>query len=174
MTTWDEKTQKVVVKNTSGERIPPFAAMELDYTGLSAVEVLGDSVVWKVKKPTSVGAADRARILVNNQLWIEIDGYGSAVFNSKGLVLFNSTSAPTIGANVGPINAQWYMSTSGTGWLYKSDDVTPEAYNQSSTIKSAYVELAGTNGITDLRLSGNDLQYYKNGTWTTWTTGETC
>jgi hypothetical protein len=32
----------------------------------------------------------------------------------------------------------------------------------------------GAGGIEDLRLSGNNLQYLKNGTWTTWTTGTTC
>lgn len=32
---------------------------------------------------------------------------------------------------------------------------------------------AGT-GITDLRLSGNNLQYFKNGSWTTWHTATTC
>ncbi len=33
---------------------------------------------------------------------------------------------------------------------------------------------SGGGGITDLRLSGSDLQYFKNGAWTTWTTGTTC
>lgn len=32
----------------------------------------------------------------------------------------------------------------------------------------------GNVGITDLRLSGNNLQYFMNGTWVTWTTGTTC
>lgn len=33
---------------------------------------------------------------------------------------------------------------------------------------------SSANAITDLRLSGNNLQYLKDGTWTTWHTAETC
>ena len=32
----------------------------------------------------------------------------------------------------------------------------------------------GSTGITDLRLDGNNLQFKKNGTWTTWHTGTDC
>lgn len=28
--------------------------------------------------------------------------------------------------------------------------------------------------LTSLRINGNDLQYYKNGAWVTWHTGESC
>lgn len=148
MNNWDKRVVKVGVENTSGERIPPFAVLELDYTGTSAVSVdSAGEVIWKVKKPTSAGVSDRARILMNGPAWIEIDGYGSAILNpSMAIVLFNSATAPTINGSVGPVASQWYMSENGTGWLYKSDDVSPESYNQSSTIKSAYVELAGGGG----------------------------
>ena len=50
MQTWDMRSQIVGIKNTSGEAIPPFAAMELDYTGTSAVIIDTDKeVLWKVK-----------------------------------------------------------------------------------------------------------------------------
>lgn len=32
----------------------------------------------------------------------------------------------------------------------------------------------GGSGITDLRVQGNNLQFYKDGTWSTWHTGTTC
>lgn len=32
----------------------------------------------------------------------------------------------------------------------------------------------GASGITDLRLTGNNFQYFKDGAWTTWTTGTSC
>lgn len=34
--------------------------------------------------------------------------------------------------------------------------------------------ILSVGGVTDLRLSGNNLQYRKGGAWFTWTTGTTC
>lgn len=144
---WDDKGLQVAIKNTSGERIPPFAAMEVSYTGTSGVSLDSlKNVLWSVKKPTSAGAADSSRIIINGSQWIEISGYGSGWFQSKGLVLFDSSDAPAIGDAVGPVDGEWAMAVGGSGWKYKSDDVNPEAYLQSSSVKTAYVEMVGGGG----------------------------
>jgi len=142
---WDQRNQIVGVKNTSGERIPPYAAMEISYSGTSgaALNSAGD-VIWNVKKPTSVGAADPSRIIVNGHQWIEIDRWGSGVFNSRGLVLCDaSTVSPLVGFPIGPIAGQWSMAVGGRGWVYKSNDVSPGAYEFSASIRSAYADYVG-------------------------------
>lgn len=145
MNNWDQRALKVGVRNVSGVAIPPFAAMELSYSGLSAVNVdASGEVVWDVKMPTTVGAGDPTRIIVNGPSSISINGYGSGMFNSRGLVLCDSTTvAPKVGFPIGPIAGQWSMGVGGRGWVYKSSDATPAAYEFSAAIKSAYADYVG-------------------------------
>lgn len=157
MMNWDSRLLPVAVKNNSGERIPPFACMEIDYTGTSgvAMSAAGD-VVWLVKKPTSAAASASVRVLINGAKWIEIDGYGTAGFNSKTLALINPTSL-SLGASIGAVAGSWAMAA-GSGWVYKSQDAVPPAYENGS-LKSAYVEpekgAGGGSELLEVQFSSN-------------------
>lgn len=145
---WDSRLLPVAVKNNSGERIPPFACMEIDYTGTSgvAMSASGD-VVWLVKKPTSAAASASVRVLINGAKWIEIGGYGTAGFNSKTLALINPTGL-SLGDAIGAVAGSWAMA-GGSGWVYKSQDASPPAY-ESGSLKSAYVEPEKGSGGSEL------------------------
>lgn len=69
-------------------------------------------------------------------------------------------------------------SVTETGYNIATADVTEDEY---VIVNREYISgqwvvtgLVSECAITDLRLNGNELQYYKCGAWTTWHTGTEC
>jgi hypothetical protein len=155
--TWDASSKIVHVYNNSGEEIPPFAAMELDYqfsSSKSCVTVENEQVYWYVKKPTSAGASDSTRIVFNGPFKIADEGYGYGVINSVVLALLDDTAADAaIGEDVGAVDGSWYLKNTGNGWKLKTKDVMTPAYEVSSAIKSVYVQAVGGGGSAILAIT---------------------
>lgn len=153
---WDARLLPIAVKNNSGERIPPFAVMEIDFTGTSGVAISSSGdVVWFVKKPTSAAVSASVKVLINGPRWIEVGGFGTAVFNSRSLALIKPAGL-AIGDAIGPVAGSWSMAA-GSGWVYKSADVSPAAY-EAGLERSAYVEPEKGSGgslLLEVQFSGN-------------------
>lgn len=137
------------VYNNSGEAIPPYACMELDYnyeSGKSAIEVINQEPVLWVKKPTSTAAADPSIVVFNSENAIPITGYGSAQIDPFVLALWDGTpGSPDPGDAVGPVASSWKISTDGSGFTVKTFD-SADAINESSTERTIYVEKTGGGG----------------------------
>lgn len=164
MNNWDQRALKVGIRNVSGVAIPPFAVMELSYTGVTAVglDSYGE-VVWDVKKPTAVGVANPERIIINGPTTIAVGGYGSAIFNSRGLALIKPAGL-AVGDAIGPVSGEWSMAA-GSGWVYKSADATPAAY-ELGLERSAYVEPERGGGSLLLEIQFSSASHG-------WTTSDT-
>lgn len=172
---FEQQLRVATFKNASGETIPPFAAMELDYfaeSGKSAVELIdNEDVVFRCKKPSSTITA--ARLVFNSGKPVPAGQFGDMQLDSFAIALADLTTALSPDDECGPVSGSWYIKKTGAGLFFRSYD-SSKAHYVSSTIRTIWVSPSGSDGITNLRLNGNDLQYYKNGTWTTWTTGTTC
>lgn len=108
---------------------------------------------------------------------------GSSLFVGKVTTAVTARSGTTIGSGVvtlQTINSSGVLSDSSKTEVVKS--LYPESI---STGRYVLIEKEHDSGLyfvildpgmflTNLRLNGNDLQYYKNGTWVTWHTGESC
>lgn len=118
---WSER--EISVKNTSGEDIPPFALMELVYTGNVAVKRADDGVTsyFEVKKPTIAAALDPSRVVVNSGSWIRGD-YGIATVRAFGHVLLSTGVAVAVGDSIGAVPGQWYAVAGGNGFHLMSED----------------------------------------------------
>lgn len=137
------------VKNTSGERIPPFACMELKYaydSNRSATFVEGNDIVHEVVKPTSVSAEDPALVLFNGPEPIPDDGYGEGWSYPVGPVLFdNSDGNADPGVEVGPIEDSWLLSVLGQGYTCVGYD-SGESWVISSSQFTIFVKPMGGSG----------------------------
>ena len=142
-----ERGPVIPIRNRSGEVIPPFAVMEIDYRFTSSrcgVEILEDEAIFQVKKPTSVAAADITKILINSDNPIGVDGYGNAQLGRVSLALLSDASnvaAP--GDEVGPVASSWYLALTGKGLKVKSIDHSTPSHTVSSTVKSIYIDTFG-------------------------------
>lgn len=135
------------VYNNSGEEIPPFGCMELDLafdSGKSAFKFVDSDLVLQVKKPTSANLSKPELYIINGPFPIAVDGYGSGYKLPIQQVLIDNSTPPDVSASIGPQDASWLMSTSGSGWVVKSSDVGP-AYSSGSTA-SVFAELVGGGG----------------------------
>jgi len=147
-----ERLFRFDVVNNSGEVIPPFACMELDYefeSGKSALSVNGSTLVVSVKKPTADNLGSPERFLINGPMSIAIDGFGSAYKLPILQALMDIATPPSPGDTVGPTEDSWLLSSSGSGWVVKSLD-SGEAYVDGDTA-SVFVEMVG---------GGGGLQYF--------------
>lgn len=140
---WSDITRGVAFKNTSGEVIPPFAVMELDYSyesGKSATQLIDDvEVQFFCKKPTSSGAMDPGRIVFNLHSQIAIGGYGFLNTEMLSLAMFSDAEGDVSpGVNVGAKASSWYLSTDGRGFAFVTND-SGKANWVSSSIRSIFV-----------------------------------
>lgn len=145
---WQSQVAKINIKNVSGETIPPYACCELDYdVDESATELDGDEIIFRVKKPTADGEANSSRIVFNGAGKIQDEHVGTGVFCPLIQSLWDYTTAPEIGQSCGATSGEWYLSTSGLGFTFKSVDAT-EAYTDNSVadVKTAFFELSGGGG----------------------------
>jgi len=136
-----ERLFRFDVVNNSGEVIPPFACMELDYefeSGKSALSVNGSTLVVSVKKPTADNLSSPERFLINGPMSIAVDGFGSAYKLPILQVLMDIATTPSPGDTVGPTADSWLLSSSGSGWVVKSLD-SGDAYVDGDTA-SVFVE----------------------------------
>lgn len=139
-TNWDERQDGLPFYNNSGEEIPPFAVMELDYTGSQATVMNGDDIVFKVKKPTIAASYDAARVLINGPEAVPIDGFGVYVPSSFICVLLDTTGGtPSPGDTLGPVAASWGLG-SGDGFHLKSLDIS--AAYAAGSLESIWVTRA--------------------------------
>lgn len=117
---------------------------------------------------------------------------GLAVFKRGGSSLYIGKSSGTItarsGSTLGSGSVVYQTINTSTGVLSDSSqtgtiyNLFPESISngrfvfmaQEKDSKLLMLILDPGMFITNLRLNGNDLQYYKNGTWTTWHTGDSC
>lgn len=119
-------------------------------------------------------------------------GPSLSVFKRGGSSLYVGKTSGTItarsGATLGSGNVVYQTINTSTGALTDSS-TTGVLYNlfPESVANGRYVLMAQEKDskllmlvidpgmfLTNLRLNGNDLQYYKNGAWVTWHTGESC
>lgn len=139
-----ERLFRFDVKNTSGEIIPPYACMELDYSlesGKSALEIDNSTLVVLVKKPTADNLGSPERFLINGPMAIAIDGFGSAYKLPIMQALMDIATPPSPGDTVGPSQDSWLLASSGSGWKVKSLDPS-EAYVDGDTA-TVFVEVVG-------------------------------
>lgn len=138
---WDEGQEGLPFLNTSGEIVPPFACMELVYTGSDATDMDGDDLYFKIKKPTSVAVDDPSRVIFNGPEAVAIDGFGVFVPNSFACVLLDSTSGtPSPGESLGAKDGSWGLEA-GSGFSMKSEDGS-DAYS-SGVLESIWVQREG-------------------------------
>ena len=139
-----ERLFRFDVKNTSGEIIPPYACMELDYSlesGKSALEIDNSTLVVLVKKPTADNLGNPERFLINGPMAIAVDGFGSAYKLPIMQALMDIATPPSPGDTVGPSQDSWLLASSGSGWKVKSLDPS-EAYVDGDTA-TVFVEVVG-------------------------------
>lgn len=145
---WQSQVAKINIKNVSGETIPPYACCELDYdVDESATELGGDEIIFRVKKPTADGEANSSRIVFNGAGKIQDEHVGTGVICPLIQSLWDYTTAPEIGQSCGATSGEWYLSSDGSGFTFKSVDAT-EAYTDNSVgdVKTAFFELSGGGG----------------------------
>jgi hypothetical protein len=108
-----------VVCNCEQEEVPPFACMEMVFefeSGNSATEDdLGELRV-KVRKPTSDAVDNPTSVLFNGPIPIapESDGEGFLLLRTLALVDLLVDISP--GSTVGPVDGEWALGSSGTGF----------------------------------------------------------
>ena len=132
------------VLNNSGEIIPPYACMELDYafeSGKNAFEVVDSALIVHVKKPTEDNLGSPERFVINGPQSIAIDGHGTAYKLPVLQALMDIATPPSPGDTVGPSQDSWLLATSGSGWKVKSLDPS-EAYVDGDTA-TVFVEVVG-------------------------------
>jgi len=132
-----------VVQNNSGEEVPPFACMELQYSyesDRSATSIDDDDTIFEIVKPTTLSVDDPGLVLFNGPIKIPADGTGQGFAEPIGLVLFDNTESGDAdpGEEIGPIEDSWLMGTNGFGWEVFSYD-TPQAYYVASDERTIYV-----------------------------------
>lgn len=144
---WYSTVQRLNVYNNSGEEIPPFACMELDFqfdSGKSAMKQVGPETFFYVKKPTSAGESNSQLILVNGPSKIKEAGYGRSVLANLICVLWNDSNVYDVGDDFGATAGEWYASSSGSGWTIMSSDVIP--IYESGGLKSIFGMRSGGGG----------------------------
>lgn len=108
----------LVVKNSSGEVIPPCAVM-----AISGVDIRDGKAVTNVIKPTSTFAR---QYLVNSPIAIpsssSAEGYASFL-EDFGYVYYGS-GTPAIGEEWGATSGQWYLTQNRPGFFVTAETTT--------------------------------------------------
>lgn len=97
-------------KNTSGEDVPPGAAMEI-----KDVLFEENEIVLEIKKPTTSGISKNI-IVFNGAFQVPNNGGGRA--RASQILVAGVTGSPSLGDTIGPVDGQWLMSSSGSGYKY--------------------------------------------------------
>ena len=153
----------VWIKNTSGSDRTRFDCMAL---GDPVMNLTTDGQVDVLFNATTAAATASPAVLLEP---IANGRVGRAVI--YGLCLAKvavATSTSLLFAEPQASGHNLKAVASGTIKLLKAPSTT------EITLLPVVLGVGGAGGITDLRLSGSDLQYFKDGTWTTWTTGTSC
>lgn len=141
-------------KNSSGEIIPPYAAMELDYfaeSGKSALELLdNEDIVFRCKKPSS--SISPKRLVFNGGKPVAIGGYGDMQLDPFCIALADITTALSPDDECGPVSGSWYIQKTGSGLFFRSYD-SSNAHYVSATIRTIFVSTASGSGGTGLAKS---------------------
>lgn len=149
----------IYLKNAEASTaIPPYACVQITGT----TEDGGQNYLNAKKPADNTGAA--GFFLFNGHTEIEDDGFGTA---QHGPIYraFKNSGTITAGEMWRPTASQWYLSQDDAGMFQVAgaDDIDDDV-----------LKVKGLQ-ITDLRLSGNNLQLTFNGTdWHTWHTASTC
>jgi hypothetical protein len=148
LTAWQLQRASQSFYNTTGETIPPYACMELDYfneSGLSANEIPTDTqnLFWRVKKPTSSAVTDPGRVVFNGPTQVGPNGYGELQVAGFLLAAFDSVDgAPVVGSNVGPKNGSWYLTANQQLFPFVSYD-SGRALYESESKRSIWIRSDG-------------------------------
>lgn len=129
--------------NASGEAVPPFACMELDFVfegGRSATGTIGDDTGVRIKKPTADGARYSSLLVFNGPAWVQAQGFGQAQLNPQCLALWSGADGtPEVGWSVGAKSGEWGLSQLGKGFSIKSWD-SNQAFFDSASLRTVLVE----------------------------------
>lgn len=152
----------VRVKNTSGADRARWENMSLSTTLRFTLGTDGkESVIF------SAVAGDPAKPPAILQEPIKSNKFGRALIFGYTLARVAAGSASIFAAKP---NASHKLAVDSGGAVRLLAAPNPSA----ESVIPCIIGFGGASGITDLRLSGSDLQYFKDGTWTTWTTGSSC
>lgn len=102
--------------NDTGADIEPGSALEIKDRVVQENEIF-----FKIKKPTTSGIGKRI-IFYNGPVLVPNNGGGRLQVGPMFIAAKNGS--PALGDVVGPVDAQWYVSTSGSGFVYLGDDPT--------------------------------------------------
>lgn len=100
------------VLNNSGEIIPPYACMELDYafeSGKNAFEVVDSALIVHVKKPTADNIGSPERFVINGPQSIAIDGHGTAYKLPVLQALMDIATPPALAIQLAPRRTLGYL-----------------------------------------------------------------
>lgn len=152
LTAWQIQRASQSFYNTTGETIPPYACMELDYfneSGLSANEIPTDTqnLFWRVKKPTSEAVTDPGRVVFNGPTQVGGSGYGE--FQVAGFLLAafdNVDGSPAPGSRVGPKSGSWYLTSESMLYPFVSYD-SGRALYESAAKRTIWINRAGSTAL---------------------------
>jgi len=138
------------VHNASGEEIPGYAPMLLDDTSTG--------IYRDVIKPNDA-SLDACKIVFNGPAPIPINREGVAVSVYEVLTTINGS--PALGADIGTVSGQWYLSTGQTGFKARvvlgglcyacpfEQTVIPPSLDYATILTGADITVSGTgNGTT--------------------------
>lgn len=130
----------IAFRNNSGLKVPPYAVMQLDYSGDTAISLDANDIVVDIKQPDSDGAKYPGLLIFNGDREVKNGFDGLAVIDPVCLALWDSTDGtPDVGENVGAKSGSWYLSRLGKGFRVKSYDGS-DAYRLSASQRTILVE----------------------------------
>jgi hypothetical protein len=152
----------IFVRNDSSEEIPAFGCLQIS----GSVDVAGQNYI-RIVKPTGT----TGQYLFNGIAPVAAGGYGVAHDGPVCRALTDGSTI-TLGDYWEPEASSWAVTPGGA--LIKaigSDNIEPDVMR--GLIKT---DVASDEAIIDIRVSGADLQYTRDGfTWITWhTAGVVC
>jgi hypothetical protein len=113
---WYFKARGLPFKNETGETIPPFACM-----GIESTEIEQGEIILSVRKPNAAdAAAGSGRVIFNDEIEVPDDGGGFA--HMDNLIHALEASSITALAECGPVEDEWELASSGTGFTKLAAD----------------------------------------------------
>lgn len=110
-----------VVKNGSGEEIPPCGVMRI-----TSVDAVDERVVYTVGKPN--GTYER-EYLICSPLGIPASGEGYGGFLNEGGYIYYSGGTPTLHGEYGMTKDQWYLTEKRSGFITTAETTTFNSKN---------------------------------------------
>jgi hypothetical protein len=152
----------IFIRNDSGEEVPAFGCVQIS----GAIDVSGQNYI-RIVKPTGTSG----QYLFNGIAPVEAGGYGIAHDGPVCRALTDGSTI-TLGDYWEPEASSWAVTPGGS--LIKaigSDNIVADVMR--GLIKT---DAVSSDAIIDIRVSGADLQYTKDGfNWITWhTAGVVC